>query len=107
MAEQEKEASMKIIRKPTKKDYETVPDEYKVTLPLLSWTRLNEIPAGIKRMHDWYMRASYAGIDSIYAIIPEDAFLGGQSSCMFNFEDLWLMMNLKRLDVQIVTLFAL
>jgi hypothetical protein len=53
------------IRKPTMDDYKNVPNKYVPGRPLLKWDTLKKIPAGVKRLHDWYMRASSIGIDTI------------------------------------------
>jgi hypothetical protein len=39
--------------------------------------------------------------------IPDHAFIGSDQKAFLAFEDMWLMMNLQKLDVQLVTLFAL
>jgi hypothetical protein len=53
------------------------------------------------------MRASSIGIDTINVSIPPGAFVSGRLTVVITFEDMWLMMNLQRLDVQLVTVFAL
>ena len=53
------------------------------------------------------MRASSVGIDTIIVNIPAHAFIGSNQKVVVAFEDMWLMMNLQRLDVQLVTIFAL
>ena len=53
------------------------------------------------------MRASSFGIDAISVHIPDRAFFGSDQKTFLAFEDMWLMMNLQKLDVQLVTLFAL
>ena len=58
-------------------------------------------------MHDWYMRAASIGIDTINVIIPPTTFNSERTKAIVTFEDMWLMMNLQRLDVQLVTVFAL
>jgi hypothetical protein len=95
------------IRKPTMDDYKNVPDNYVLGRPLLKWDTLKKIPAGVKRLHDWYMRASSVGIDTINVSIPPAAFVSGRQTTVITFEDMWLMMNLQRLDVQLITVFAL
>jgi len=113
LAEHEKEGSKSFetrivnIRPPTKDDYKFVPTKYESGRPLLSWDKLKNIPAGIKRMHDWYMRAASVGINTINVIIPPIAFNSERTKTIVTFEDMWLMMNLQRLDVQLVTVFAL
>ena len=105
LAEHEKEGSKSFetrivnIRPPTKDDYKYVPTKYEPGRPLLSWDKLKKIPAGIKRMHDWYMRAASVGIDTINVIIPPTAFNSERTKAIVTFEDMWLMMNLQRLDV--------
>jgi hypothetical protein len=46
------------IRKPTMNDYKNVSDNYMPGRPLLKWDTLKKILADVKRLHDWYMRAS-------------------------------------------------
>jgi hypothetical protein len=53
------------------------------------------------------MRASSVGIDTINVSIPPVTFVSGRQIAVITFEDMWLMMNLQRLDVQLVTVFAL
>jgi hypothetical protein len=95
------------IRKPTMDAYKNVPDKYVPRRPLLKWDTLKKILAGVKRLHDWYMRASSVGIDTINVSIPPAAFVSGRQTTVITFEDIWLMMNLQRLNVQLVTVFAL
>ena len=65
---------------------------------LLTLEKLRKVPAGLKRLHDWYMHASSVGIDAI---------IGSDQKAFLAFEDMWLMVNLQKLDVHLVTLFAL
>jgi hypothetical protein len=95
------------IRKPTMDDYKIVPDKYVPRRHLLKWDTLKKIPAGVKRLHDWYMRASSISIDTINVSIPPAAFVSGRQTTIITFEDMWLMMNLQRLDVHLVMMFAL
>jgi hypothetical protein len=95
------------IKKPTEADYKNVPKKYVPGRPLLTFEKLRKVPANIKRLHDWYMRASSVGIDTINVNIPAHAFIGSNQKAVVAFEDMWLMMNLQRLDVQLVTIFAL
>jgi hypothetical protein len=53
------------------------------------------------------MRASSVGIDTIGVHVPEKAFHGLSNMTFIAFEDMCLMMNLQRLDVQLVKVFAL
>jgi hypothetical protein len=101
------EAMATKIKIPTKADYKNVPNQYMSGRPLLSFEKLSKVTAGIKRLRDWYMRASSVGIDTISVYIPDHAFIGSDQKAIVAFEDMWLMMNLQRLDVQLVTLFAL
>jgi hypothetical protein len=93
---------------PTTEDYKHIPKKYVWGKPLLSRAKLLKKPSGIKRFHDWYMRASFAGIDTISMCIPQIAFLSKSTKkCMLTFDDMWALMNHKMLDVQIITAFAL
>jgi len=92
---------------PTAEDYKHIPKKYMWGKPLLSRAKLLKKPSGIKRFHDWYMRASSAGIDTINMCIPHIAFLRQSSDkCMLTFYDMWALMNYEMLDVRIVTTFA-
>ena len=95
------------IRPPTKHDYKFVPTKYEPGRPLLSWDKLKKILASIKRMHDWYMWPASVGIDMINVIIPPTTFNRERTKAIVTFKDMWLMMNLQRLDMQLVTVFAL
>jgi len=93
---------------PTTKDYKHIPKKYVWGKPLLSRTKLMKKLSGIKRFHDWYMRASSAGIDTISMRLPQIAFLSQSTGkCMFTFDDMWALMNHEMLDIQIVMAFAL
>jgi hypothetical protein len=95
------------IKIPTKEDYKNVPKQYVLGRPLLTLEKLRKVSTDIKRLHDWYMRASSVGIDAISVHIPDHAFIGSDQKTFLAFEDMWLMMNLQKLDVQLVNLFAL
>ena len=95
------------IKVPTKQDYKNIPKKFVVGRPLLKWEKFLKFPTNIRRLHDWYMRASSIGINTINICIPHKAFQSPTQKCMINFEDIWLMMNLERLDVQIIITFAL
>jgi hypothetical protein len=84
-----------------------VPKQYVLARPLLTREKLRKVPAGIKRLHDWYMCASSVDIDAISVHIPDHSFIGSNQKAFLAFEDMLLMMNLHKLDVQLVTLFAL
>ena len=75
--------------------------------PLPTLEKLRKVLAGIKRLHDRYMRASSVVIDAISVHIPNHDFIGSDQKSFLAFEDMWLLMNLQKLDVQLVTLFAL
>jgi hypothetical protein len=64
------------IKIPTKADYKNVPKQYVSGRPLLTFEKQRKVPTGIKRLHDWYMRASSVGIDVISVHIPDHAFIG-------------------------------
>jgi hypothetical protein len=53
------------------------------------------------------MQASSVGIDTISVYIPRLVFVGLSANAIVTFEDMCLMMNLQRLDVQLVMVFAL
>jgi hypothetical protein len=53
------------------------------------------------------MWACLVGINTISVHIPGNAFNGLSDKAFIAFEDMWLMMNLERLDVQLITVFAL
>lgn len=95
------------IRIPTAKDYENVPDDYVPGRPLLPWRELQKVLSLMKRLHDWYMRASAAGIDTISVSIPPEVFITERHTIMFSFEDIHLMFRLRRLDVQLMTVWCL
>jgi hypothetical protein len=59
--------------------------------PLLTFKKLRKVPAGIKRLHDWYMRASSVGIDAISVNIPDHAFIGLDRKAFVAFEDMLLL----------------
>jgi hypothetical protein len=95
------------IKIPTKADYKNATKKFVPSRPLLPFEKLRKVPTGIKRLHDWYMWASLVGIDAISMHILDHAFIGSDQKAFVAFEDMWLMMNLQRLDMQLVTVFAL
>jgi len=97
LAEHEKDAKKSEpafvnIMPPTRDDYKYVPKKYELDRPLLTWDKLKKVPAGVKRFHDWHMRASSVGIDTISVDIPAEAFNSGRTREIVTFEDMWLMM---------------
>jgi len=97
------------IRKPTIDDYVNVPSDYVPGRPMLQWTMLDKIQWPIKRFHDWYMRAVHAGLHAIRVDIPADVFATGneKSKAFVTFEDMHLLLNYRRLDVQLITIWCL
>jgi hypothetical protein len=75
--------------------------------PLLTFEKVRKLPTGIKRLHNWYMQASLVGIDTISVLILGNYFNGLSDKVFIALEDMWFMMNLKRLDIQIVMVFSL
>jgi hypothetical protein len=51
--------------------------------------------------------ASSVDIDTISVHIPNNASIGSNQNAFVTFEDMWLMMHLQILDMQLVTVFAL
>jgi hypothetical protein len=96
------------IKVPTKKDYQKVPDTYVPGRPLLTRHKIMKLPLEIKRLHDWYMRASSVQVDSISVKIPKDVFATIEDGhAIVTFKDIHLMFNQRRIDVQLVTLFCM
>jgi hypothetical protein len=81
--------------------------KYVSSRPLLTLEKLRNVMARIKRLHDWYMRASSIGIDTIGVYIPKHAFIGLSEKAIVTFEDMWLMMNLQRINMHLITVCAL
>jgi hypothetical protein len=88
------EAMATKIKIPTKADYKNVPKQYVSDRPLLPFKKLRKVPADIKRLHDWYMRASSVSIDAISVHIPDHVFIGSDQKAFVAFKDMWLIMNL-------------
>ena len=65
----------------------------------MTFEKLRKLSAGIKRLHDWYMRASSVSIDTSSVHVPGNAFHGLRDKAFIAFEDMWLIMNLQRLDI--------
>jgi len=53
------------------------------------------------------MRASSVGINTIHVDILVEAFNSDHTIVIVTFEDMWLMMDLQRLDMQLITVFSL
>jgi len=88
------------IRKPMREDYNNVPiDKYVPGRPLHQWCELRGVSRVMKRLHDWYMRSSLVKINAISVAIPPLAFMGGNSKIIVDFEDIWLMFRLRKLDI--------
>jgi hypothetical protein len=92
-------ASENNIRKPTKEDYDNVPQKYVSGRPLLQWCELLCVSCGMKRMHDWYMRASSVEINAFSIVVPPLTFLGRPCTIPVDFEDIWLMFRLDKLEL--------
>ena len=101
--------TLKDIRKPTIDDYVNVPSDYVPRRPMLQWTLLGKIQWTMKRFHDWYMRVVHAGLHAIRVDIPADVFATGdeKSKAFVTFEDMHLLLNYRRLDVQFITIWCL
>ena len=65
------------------------------------------VSRAMKRLHDWYMRASLVGINAFSMVVPPLTFMGGPSKVMVDFEDIWLMFRLGKLDVQLMSVWCL
>jgi hypothetical protein len=61
----------------------------------------------MKRLYDWYMRASSVGINAFSAVVPPLTIMGGPSKVMVDFKDILLMFHLGKLDVQLVIVWCL
>jgi len=101
--------TLKDIRKPTIDDFVNVPSDYVPGRPMLQWTLLGKIQWTIKRFHDWYMRAVHAGLHAIRVDIPANVFAtdNEKSKAFVTFEDTHLLLNYRRLDVQLITIWCL
>jgi len=101
--------TLKDIRKPMIDDYVNVPSDYVLGRPMLQWTLLDKIQWMIKRFHDWYMRALHAGLHAISVDIPADVFATSKekSKPFVTFEDMHLLLNYRRLDVQLIIIWCL
>jgi len=53
------------------------------------------------------MRASSVEINAFSAAVPPLAFMGGNSKIIVDFEDIWLMFRLGKLDVQLMSVWCL
>jgi hypothetical protein len=62
--------------------------KYVLGRPVLPFVKLSKVPTGIKRLHDWYMRPSSVGIDTISVHIPDYAFIGSDQKAFVAFEDM-------------------
>jgi hypothetical protein len=96
------------IRTPTCEDYINIPKQYEHGRPMRDFCDLQKGPRQIKRFHDWYMRASHAGLHSFSLSVPPAVFCTTrhEKRSYVNFEDMFLLLNYLRLDVQLVTLFS-
>jgi hypothetical protein len=90
-------------------DYVNVPSNYVPGRPMLQWTVLEKGPWMIKRFHDWYMRAVNAGLHAVSVDIPAGVFATGKdkSGAFVTFEDMHLLLNYRKLDVQLITIWCL
>jgi len=96
------------IRTPTLEDYRDVPKDYVPGRPMLPWDVLERASGKIKWFNDWYMRAVHAGLNAFSVRIPEQVFASPDATSAYvTFEDMHLLLNYKKLDVQLVTIFCL
>ena len=91
-----------------REDYNNVPtDKYVLGRPLLQWCELRGVSRAMKRLHDWYMRASLVEINAFSAAVPPPTFIGDNSKIIVDFEDIWLMFCLEKLDIQLMSVWCL
>jgi hypothetical protein len=53
----------------------------------------------MKRLHNWYMRASSVEINAFSVAVPPLTFMGGACKIPIDFEDIWLMFRLGKLEL--------
>jgi len=104
-----KSTSNKItIRNPMREDYNNVPtNKYVLGRPLLQWCELRGVSRAMKRLHDWYMGASSVEINAFSVAVPPLAFMGGNRKIIVDFEDIWLMFCLGKLNIQLMGVWCL
>jgi hypothetical protein len=106
--EQAASTSKKTKQKPTKNDYENFPKKYVPGRPLLQLNDLNCASHWMKRLHGWYMRASSVEINTFNVVVPPAlTFVAYPFKIPLDFEDIWYMFRLDKLELQLMRMWCL
>ena len=109
------EEALSRIRKPVKR-YPNVDDSkwskdcpktYGRGEPFLSNRDIQRLPLGMKRLHDWFLRALQTKIQIIQARFPANTFGGPNGVIAFDFNDVQTMLHLGEMEMNLVRTWCL
>ena len=82
--------------------------QYKARKPLLkSEEEINNLPTKMRRLHQWYMKASKAGCEYIILQIKEEHYLRGDAQIHVEISELFQLYNLRDIDVSVISCYCL
>ena len=67
---------------------EDCPKKYERGKRFLPNQIMQHMPIGMRKFHDWYLRAHLMRLNEIKAVFPEGTFGGAAGDLMFDFEDM-------------------
>jgi hypothetical protein len=65
------------------------------------------MPIGMRKFHDWYLRAQSMGLNDIKATFSEDTFGGTAGKILFDFQDMQECFHLGMMEMGLVRLWCL
>jgi hypothetical protein len=68
---------------------------------------MQRMPIGMRKFHDWYLRAHPTRLNEIKAVFPEGTFGGAAGHVMFDFEDMQECFHLGMMEINLVRVWCL
>ena len=84
-----------------------VPKEYERGKHFLPNRIMQRMPIGMRKFHDWYLRAHLTRLNEIKAVFPEGTFGGIAGDLMFDFEDMQACFHLGMMEMNLVRVWCL
>jgi hypothetical protein len=86
---------------------EDCPKEYKRGKPFLPNRMMSLMPLGMRRFHDWYLRAQATRLNEIKACWPKGTFGGPPGALLFDFDDIQTCFHLGSMELNLVRVWCL
>jgi hypothetical protein len=81
--------------------------KYQHGKPLVRPEELPRLSTMMRRLHDWYLKASEEGTNYIIAYIKDEHYFNGDEEIFIEFEELFQLYNQDALDKTIVSCYCL